>query len=36
LLERGDVAAPLDFDDILDDIKEECAQHGFVEQVRMG
>ncbi len=35
LLERGEIANPLDYDDVLDDIKEECGQHGFVETVHI-
>ncbi len=34
-MQRGEIAAPLDFDDVLDDIKEECSQHGFVEAVHI-
>ena len=35
LLERGEITNPLDFDDVLDDIREECSQHGFVEAVHI-
>ncbi len=35
LLLRHEIANPLDYDDIADDIREECSMHGAVSEVNI-
>ena len=35
LLQRGEIAKPEDYDDVHDDLREECSQHGPVKAVHI-